>query len=246
MGGLIKTLVRTVILDNAAYEEWRERPNLFLRGIVLILIISLVAGLVTFTVDLVNRIRPVDMSSIEGEIDEAFEQQLRWNPAWQEMEPEVRRMMDEMMDLIVPMVTDLAEIESPLPRGLVGFFGALGGWLSRGLAALGGWLFYGALVLVAVNLLGGSAKLPDFLGMVSLYVIPGLLGLLARVPCVGALLGLIGLIWSVVVYVKAVSVASGLDGAKSVLAVFAPFVALLLLGILLAILAIMWLVIIIP
>jgi hypothetical protein len=244
MGGLINTLFRTVILDNAAYEEWRERPNLFLRGIVLILIISLVAGIVTFAVDLVARVRPVDMTKIQEEIDEALELQFRWNPAWQEMDPDVRRMMDEMMDLIVPMVRDLTKIESPLPRGLVGFFQAVGGWLSRGLAALGGWMFYGALVLIAVNLLGGSAKLPDFLGMASLYVIPGLLGLLAPIPCLGALLGLIGLVWSIVVYVKAVSVASGLDGGKAVLAVFAPFVALLLLGILLAILGIMWLVIV--
>jgi hypothetical protein len=244
MGSLVKTLLRTVILDNAAYEEWRERPNLFLRGVVLIIVVSLVAGLVTFAVDLVNRVRPVDMGRIQEEIDRSLEQQFRWNPGWQAMDPEIRDMMDEMMELMVPMITDLTNVESPLPKGVAGLFQAVGNWLSRALSAIAGWLFYGALVLISVNLLGGSAKLGDFLGMVSLYVIPGLLGLLGPVPCLGGVLGLIGLVWSIVVYIKATSVAAGLDTGKAVLAVFAPFIVLLLLGILLAILAIAWLAIV--
>jgi hypothetical protein len=244
MGSLVNTLFRTVILDTAAYEEWRERPNLFLRGIVLIMAVSLVAGLVSFAVDLVNRVRPVDMNRIQEEIDRSLEQQFRWNPAWQDMDPEAREMMEEMMDVIVPMIRDLVSIEAPLPRGIAGFFQALGSWISRALGAIGGWLFYGALVLVAVNLLGGSAKLGEFLGMVSLYVLPGLLGLLGPVPCLGGVLGLIALVWGIVVYVKAVSVATGLDTGKSILAVFAPIVVLLLLGILLAIISIAWLVIV--
>jgi len=244
MSGLVNTLFRTVILDNAAYEEWRERPNLFLRGIVLILVVSLVAGLVTFAVDLVNRLKPVDLDRIEEQIDESFEQQFKWNPAWQDMEPEAQEMMDKTMDVIVPMVADLAEIQAPLPHSVGGLFGGIGSWLSRALSAVGGWMFYGALVLIVANLLGGSARLPDFLGMVSLYVIPGLLGLLGPVPCLGSLLGLIGLVWGIVVYVKAVSVSTGLDSGKAVLAVFAPFIALSLLAVLLAILGITWLIIV--
>jgi hypothetical protein len=201
-----------------------------------------VAGLVTFAVDLVNRVTPVDIDRIEAEIDRSLDLQRQWNPGFED--PEVQEIVEEMMDWIVPMVTDLARVESPLPQGVAGFFQAVGSWLSRALAAIGGWLFYGALVLIVVNLLGGSAKLGDFLGTVSLYVIPGLLGLLAPVPCLGGLLGFIGLIWSIVVYVKATSVATDLDTGQSVLAVFAPFVVLLLLGILLAIMAIAWLVIV--
>lgn len=241
MSSLLKTLFQTAILDDAAYREWKERPNLFLRGIVLIVIVSLLAGLVTFAVDLVNRVKPVDVADIEKSIRDSFEQQFRWNPAYQD--PEVQKMMEEMLDVLIPMGSDLARISSPFPRGVSGFFTALGGWLSRALGALGGWLLYGAMVLVVANLLGGSAKLPHFLGMVSLYVVPGLLSFLRPVPCVGGLLTLIGAIWSIIVYVKAVSVATDLDAGRAVLAVFAPFVALLLLGLLLAILATLWLVI---
>jgi hypothetical protein len=153
-------------------------------------------------------------------------------------------MIDGMMDVIVPMVTDIARIPTPLPQGVNGFFTALGTWLSRALAALGGWLFYGALVLLFVNWLGGTAKLPQFFGMVALYVIPGLLGLLSPIPCVGGLLALIGAIWSIVVYVKATSVVSGLDTGRSIVAVLAPFFALLLLVILLSALLVLWFVII--
>lgn len=244
MNSLLGTLARTVVLDDAAYREWRERPNLFLRGAVLILVATLIAGLLTFAVSLVDRTKPVDSATIEDAIRESMRMQLRWNPSWQSMDPEARRMMDQMTDMIVPMVVDLANARTPLPRGFVGLFQSVGSWLSRALAALGGWLFYGALVLIAVNLLGGSATLPDFLGMVALYSIPGLLALFNPIPCLGAFLALIGAVWGIVIYVKAVSVVSGLDTAKSLVAVVAPFLILALLAILLTMAMVLWLVII--
>jgi len=244
MSSLLGTLLRTPILDDAAYREWRERPNLFLRGAVLILVVTLIAGLITFAVNLVDRTKPVDAAEVEKAIRESMEMQLQWNPIWQSMDPEGRQMMEETIDLIVPMVVDLANADTPLPRGFVGLFQAVGSWLSRALSALGGWLFYGALVLIAVKLLGGSAKLPDFLGMVALYSIPGLLALFSPIPCLGAFLTLIGAIWGIVVYVKAVSVVSGLDAAKSLVAVAAPFLVLAFLAILLSMAVVVWLVII--
>ena len=244
MSSLLGTLTRTVILDDAAYREWRERPNLFLRGVVLILVVTLIAGLITFAVNLVDQTKPIDATEIENAIRESMRMQLQWSPSWQSMDPEARRMMNQMTDIIVPMAVDLANADTPLPRGFVGLFQAVGSWLSRALAAIGGWLFYGALVLIAVNLLGGSAKLPDFLGMVALYSIPGLLALFNPIPCLGAFLALIGAVWGIVIYVKAVSVISGLDTAKSLVAVVAPFLILAFLAILLTIAMALWLVII--
>lgn len=241
MGNVFSTLARTLILDDAAYQEWGERPNLFLRGIVLIIVVSLVAGLVAFAVNLVDRVKPVDVDNIEEGIRERFERQMRWNPFFDTMEPKALEIAEDMFDSIVPMVTDLAEIQAPLPRGISGFFEAFGGWLSRTLSAIALWLFYGALVLVFVNVLGGSAKLGDFLGMASLYMIPGLLGLLSPIPCFGPLLVLAGIIWGIVVYVKAVSVASDMEIARSLLAVVAPFFFLVLLGVLLALAFTVWL-----
>jgi hypothetical protein len=131
-----------------------------------------------------------------------------------------------------------------LPRGLVGFFNSFGSWLSRALTAIGGWLFYGVLVLLFVNLLGGSAKLPEFLGTVALYIVPGLLVLFQPIPCIGWLLALVGTIWSIVVYMKATSVASGLDTGRTILAVLAPIFALFVLGMVLVALVVLWFVII--
>lgn len=243
MSSLLSTLARTVILDDAAYQEWRERPNLFLRGIVLILIVTLVAGLVVFAVNLVDRVQPVDAAKIEGKVREAIELQMQWNPSLQAMDPEDRAMFDKMIGIIIPMAVDIANIEAPLPQGIVGFFQATGAWLTRALAAIAGWLFYGALVLIVVNLLGGSAKLPDFLGMVSLYSVPALLGLLTPIPCVGPILGFVGMIWSIVVYIKAISVATDLDAGRSILAAVAPLIIVFLLGLLLLVVWVIWLVI---
>jgi len=236
--GLINTLFRTVILDDAAYQEWHERPNVFLRGILLIIVISLVAGLISFAVNLVTQVTPPKMAQIEEGMDQWLQIQ-EYFPMYQD--PEVQRQIQQMMDVMVPMITDISNVQAPLPRGITGFFNAIGGWFSRALTAIGGWLFYGALVLIFVNLLGGTAKLPEFLGMAALYVVPGLLGLLSPIPCVGGLLVFIGTIWSIVVYVKATSVVSGLDGGKAFLAVIAPFVSIVLLSILLGMLFFLWL-----
>jgi hypothetical protein len=239
MGSLLSTLGRTLILDEGAFQEWRERPNVFLRGIVLIILISLVAGLVSFGVDLATRVTPVNIDEIVGPMNQWY----KFQSEWFEFDPEFARIWEGTLDVIVPMITDLSEVGAPLPQGVVGFLNAFGSWLSRALAAIGGWLFYGALVLLFVNVLGGSAKLPDFLGTVALYVVPGLLLLLSDIPCVGWLLALVGTIWSIVVYIKATSVASDLDGGRAILAVFAPFLALVLLGIILGLLVTVWFVI---
>jgi len=242
MGDLLNTIWRAMILDDAAYREWRERPNIFLRGITLILIVSLLAGILGFAWRFVEGVQPVDEESIREDMQEAFDWQYQFNPAWQD--PEMRAMMDDMVDQIVPMVIDIASTQAPLPRAFTGLFEALGVWVSGGLAALGGWLLYGALVLIAANWLGGSAGLREFLGTVALYSVPGLLGLLGPIPCLGPVLAFIGFVWGIVVYVKATSVATGLDTGRSIVAVLAPAVILFLLGLILTILAVMWLIVI--
>jgi len=238
MGSLVNTILRTLILDDSAFQEWHERPNLFLRGIVLIILVSLIAGLIVFGVTLWNQARPVDMTQIEESIFQSMEWQYRLNPSMQD--PEVQEIVEGMMDVMIPMITDLSNVSTPLPRGINGFFQALGGWLSRALTAIAGWLLYGALVLIFANLLGGSAKLPEFLGMISLYVVPGLLGLLSPIPCLGTLLLIVGAIWSIVVYIKATSVVAKLDAGRAILAVVAPFFTIFLLGLALVILLFTW------
>lgn len=237
MGSLLNTLWRSVILDDAAFQEWRERPNVFLRGIVLIVVVTLVAEIIVFGVNLVNRVQPMDLTTIPESMNEWYEGPYQWMP---ETEPEFRKAWESMMDVMFPMFRDLSEIKAPLPQGITGFLNAVGSWLSRAVAAIGGWLFYGALVLIMVKLLGGSAKLPVFLGSVALYIIPGLLAILQPVTCIGPLLAFIGMVWSIVVYMKATSVVTGLDAGRSIVAVVAPFFIMMLLGALLFGLTVLW------
>lgn len=242
MGNLLNTIWRAMILDDAAYQEWRERPNLFLRGLVLILVVSLITGLISFAWTFVQGVRPVNEAEIRESIQESFDWQYQFNPAWQD--PEMRQMMDDVMDQMVPMILDIAGTRAPLPQAFSGFFEALGAWLSSGLAAIGGWLLYGALVLIVAHWLGGRADLRQFLGTVALWSVPGLLGLLGPIPCIGGILVFIGFVWGLVVYVKATSVASGLDVGRSIVAVLAPAVALILLVIALIVFVVLWLIVI--
>ncbi len=241
MSSLVNTLWRSVILDDDAYQAWRERPNLFLRGIVLILIITLIAELIPFAVNLWNQVTQPDLQGIREQIRESLDMQYRFNPVYGD--PEVREMAEQTIDAAVAMATEIMSIQPPLPRGVGGFLTALGSWLTRAAGAIGGWLLYGALVLICVNLLGGAATLREFYGMAALFVVPGLLAILQPVPCVGPLLALIGSIWSIVVYVKATSVVSGLDGGRAAVAVLAPAVVMVLAGLLLSLLVILWFII---
>jgi hypothetical protein len=242
MGSLFNTLLKTLVLDDEAFHTWRERPNIFLRGIVLIIVVTLVAGLISFGINLVTQVQPLNAQEIREAIDQSMEWQLRFNPATSD--PEFERIMEQVTDVIVPMVLEISQVPAPLPQGIAGFFTALGSWLNGALGAIGGWLFYGALVLFAVNALGGSAKMRDFYGTVAVYSLPGLLALFSFIPCVGPLLGLVGFIWGIVIYVKATSVVSGLDGGRATVAVLAPAVVLFLLGVLISIAVVLWFVII--
>jgi len=237
MGSLLNILWKSVLLDDAAFLEWKERPNVFLRGLVLIVLISLVAEIAVFGVNLVTQIQPVDLTSIPEDMNNWYEMQYEWMP---NMDPAFQKAWEGMMDVMIPMFRDLSEIKTPLPRGIVGFLDAVGSWLARAVAAIGGWLFYGALVLIGVRLLGGKVKLPVFLGSVALYIIPGLLAVLQPIPCLGFLLALIGTVWSIVVYIKATSVVTGLDAGRAIVAVVAPFFIITLLGSLLLVLTIFW------
>ncbi|MGD9144567.1 MAG: hypothetical protein PVI80_03315, partial [Anaerolineae bacterium] len=94
MGSLLSTLWRTVILDDAGYQEWRERPNLFLRGITLIIVVSLVAGLLTFVFNLVNQVRPVNVDQITA----GMTQWQQFVPV--ELDPEFQEFWESMVDVI--------------------------------------------------------------------------------------------------------------------------------------------------
>ena len=241
MGSLLNTLWRSMILDDGAFQDWSERPNVFLRGIVLIILVTLVAEIIVFGVNLVNQVQPVDLTVIPEEMNRWYEDQSEWMP---DMDPEFRKFWEGTMDVMFPMFRELSEIDTPLPQGITGFFNAVGSWLARSVAAIGGWLFYGALVLIAVRLLGGRAKLPVFLGTVAVYIVPGLLAILQPIPCVGILLALAGTVWSIIVYMKATSVVTGLDVGRSIVAVVAPFLAIAALSILVFGMIMVWLAII--
>ena len=124
MSSLIHTLWRSAILDDGAYHDWRDRPKIFLRGILLILIITLIAELIPFAVHLYNQVTVPDAQDIQRRMDEVLDMQRQFSPLYQD--PAAWRMARESADAVASMIADIAAIRPPLPRGVAGFLTALG------------------------------------------------------------------------------------------------------------------------
>lgn len=225
MKEMFQTLWKALILDDDTFRRWRDHPNVFLNGLILIVVVSLIAGSIPFVVDLVERVSPFDFAQVRREMDEGMEVWRQFMPD----DPEFQRQFNENWEWGLRMGERFAQLRPPLGNVFSGFFEALSSYLSSPLSSLGNWMLYAALVLLAAQLLGGKGTLPIWLGTSALYVIPTLLGILRPVQCVGGLLALIGFGWGLVIYIKALTVSAELDWGKAILAVFAPAVVLFLL-----------------
>ena len=141
MGSLVNTLFRTILLDDSAFAEWCERPNLFLRGIVLILVITLLTGSIAFITNMVNLTKPVDMVIDDIEEGFAMSREVMENmmfggyfgatdPEFQEGMSVAMEAYEETMEANRQMIRAIMQVQSPLPRGVGGFLQAVGMWLS--------------------------------------------------------------------------------------------------------------------
>lgn len=250
MSELIALARGVLTFDTATYEAHVQARDVLKRGLLLMIVVSLLAGLVPFLGGLAGSFRRTDIAALEREVLQQIEQGTQFNPAWQD--PEFQRYFQGSFREGFAIAADIQSMPYNvrfLPRWLERLLNALGSWLSTPLAWLGAWAWYALWVMLFAKLLGGRASLAKFLGATALFVVPHVLGvltalldLLGRVPvagsCFGVLSGLIGFaaaVWGIAIYVKATAVANEFSLGKATLATVLPIVVMLLVAMVLAI-----------
>jgi hypothetical protein len=217
--------LRTALfLENPAFEVARSDRNAVRNAILRIVIIALVAGLLTFVVNLFQGDRSLAIA--RQSINQA---RTNLNAGLANADPDTRAQILGYLDAVDSMVRDLAGVQPRLGRPVADFFQALGHLVTQPLAWLGGWLGYLLWVLLFARLLGGQGSLPATMGATSLFVLPHLLDILAPIPGLGVVVGFLTTLWGIAIYVKGVEVSQRFGLGKALLATILPA---LLLGIL--------------
>jgi len=239
------TFVRGVLtLDDATYSAHVASRDALKRGLLLLVVVALLVELFPFLSGIAGSFRRVDVAAMQGDIERQIEQQMQFNPAWQN--PEFQRVFKEYFDAFFAIGKDIVALKPNvgfLPDWLDRLLRAFGAWLSAPLAWLGAWAGYALWVTLFAKLLGGRATLERMLAATTLTVVPHLLdvlvsliGLLSGIPLVGAcfgvggwLIGLAAWVWGIAVYVKATATANGFGLDKATLATILPALLVLLL-----------------
>ncbi len=242
MKDLIDICRGALILDTSTLVRLKNAEDVFRKGLIVLVAVSLLVGLVGFGVDVAAKLRAPSLADQRREAQRGFAEALKYLPP-ETINPETERMIRDYFEAGLDIGFGIAALPTRLPRPVGSILEALGGFVSAPFKRLSGWMLYTLLVLVAAKLLGGRATVQQMLGCTALYVVPHLLNalgaLLKLIPCMGppiaSLLGLVAFVWGIAIYVKATAVANELTIGKAIFAVILPILVLVVLVVLVAI-----------
>jgi hypothetical protein len=253
------SLARGVLtFDDATFAAHLASRDALKRGLLLMVIVALLAGLFPFFSAVASSFRRVELNALESQVERQIEQSLQFNPVWQN--PEFQRTFREYFQMGFAIVKDISQLKpnvSFLPSWLDRLLRAFGEWLSLPFAWLGAWAWYALWVALFAKLLGGRATLERMLAATSLFVVPhvldlvgGLLSLFNNVAVAGACFGLLNTViglaawaWGVAIYVKATAAANEFGLGKATLATLLPALLAALLALLLVLVAVIGIVV---
>jgi len=251
MAEWIRALWGALLFKTEAFARLRNRRDAFLQGLLVILVVSLLAGLPALVTDTVKGLRPATPADEMADARAGFDRFLQqMEPLMEGLPADQREMILEIMQQSFQMGTQIAtqivSLPTILPRPVGHVLEAVGSWASRpfggatfplAAATVGTWLGYGIWVMLAARLLGGRGGLTAFFGTTALFAVPHVLDILGRVPYVGGVLGFIAFAWGVGVYVKATAVSHELSIERAILAVLLPVLIALVIVVLVALVA---------
>jgi len=222
-----------LLFKDAAYVRHVARTDVLKRGLALLVLVTLLAGVVSLVVNVVGGLQPTDMEAdleeVEAGLREFFESMQPFFP----VPPDFERGVREGFKAARPGIeigARIADLPTPLPKPVGVVLSNLGAFLSLPFSRLAGWLGYGIWVMLVAKLLGGRATISQMLGTTALYAAPHILDVLQPVPCVGGVLGLVATVWGIAIYVKALAVSNEFGTGKAILATLVPALVILLLS----------------
>lgn len=233
MNQLAHTIGSALLLEDSAYVEMRDAEDGFRRGLLFLVVISLVVGLIISLVSFINAVQTTPAQAM-AQFQQAMEQALQQMRAFGAFggDEAFWQAFTENWEAGLALgarITQVVEETTPAPKPVVDLFHALGQWASYPFGWISTWMLYGLLTLVFAKLLGGTASIQEMLAATSLVALPHLLDAFRFIPFVGFLISIIAFLWGVAIYVKGTAVANRLDVGRALLAVAAPILVLLAL-----------------
>jgi hypothetical protein len=236
MKELLRFAWDVLLFKHEAYAQHAARTDALKRGLVLLVAVTLVAGVVWFFDGVVRGLRPIEVQRQEVEQSlQELSMSLRGMQRYSDLPPEFEEQMVAYMRAGMEIGFRIEELDTRLPRPVGRVLASLGAFLSLPFSRTAGWIGYAIWVLLVAKLLGGRATVSQTLGATALYAVPHVLGIFSIVPCLGSLLGLVATAWGIAIYVKALAVANDFSIGRAVVATVVPALvggALAMLGLL--------------
>jgi len=214
-----------LLFKHEAYAQHIARADVLKRGLVLLVLATLLAGTVSLIIDIVGDLRPVNVEAQRREMEQGFQSFFEpLGPMWQylDLPPGFEEEILAYIRPNVEMGLRIAALPTPLPRPVGRILQDLGAFLSSPFNRMAGWIGYALWVLLVAKLLGGRATVSQMLGATALYAVPHGLNILGFVPCLGDVLGLVATVWGIAIYVKALAVANDFSTSRAIVATVVP------------------------
>lgn len=243
MAELIQICRGSLLLEDGAFYRLKRSADVFVKGLLIIVAISLIVGLVIETIGFVREVTgpspEAEIQEIRQNIRQGFQMAESFGA---EIDPEVQEIIETYMDWgfgIGARVAKVVEETTPLPAPTGDLFEAVGKFVSYPFGWMSTWMSYGLLVLLFAKLMGGRATIQQMLGTTSLVAVPHLLDLFNFIPCLGVLLSLVAFFWGLAIYIKGTAVANEFGLGKATLAILLPVIIPFLLMVALILIIVM-------
>jgi hypothetical protein len=212
--------------QESAYAEVRDDANPLARGLVIVLLVTIIAGVAGALGVGFDRLTSPDMQSVRQIVLEGL-QEMQWyrqmteGPGGDEFERQFVQNYDLWWNL------------SPALFGAPSLSGAAAALCLTPVAGVLSWLIAGSITYLAARLLGGKGGFGPTLGVMALATTPQVLGVFTILPGleVAAVTGW----WSLALTYWAVRSAHGLTWQRNLLTVLLARLALALLSVLLVV-----------
>ena len=204
MKKLLQLAWGVLLFKHEAYVQHVDSADVLKRGLMLLVIVTLVAGTLSLIINVIGNLRPMSAQAQRQQVDQNLQEFIA---SFREM----RQYSD-----IPPGFEEqiVAYMRPGIEMGLA--------FLSLPFIRITSWIGYTIWVLLVAKLLGGRATVSQTLGATALYAVPHILNILGFVSCLGGLLGFVATVWGIGIYVKALAVANDFDIGRAIIATIVP------------------------